>query len=187
MLGSPPVAKPYPLAAILPDNDKNEIYNKMRILLSILLLTLSMTNLLGQSNSTTTKPTDKSFPTNIQEGSEKELDKFDGKIVAFDGTIEKIEKSRNNTPFYKLKIADDNYLWTVLMFKNKSNKIGDKVRVVGYLRPNEPNKDEKKYLDGKYMVIAFGLIDFNKSNFLFLGGARQQKQEWIDGKIPSGE
>src|SRR5690606_27766690 len=155
----------------------------MRTLLSILILTLSITNLLGQSNSATTKPTAKSFPTNIQKGSERELDKFDGKVVAFDGTIEKIENSRNNTPFYKLKIEEDNYLWTVLMFENDANKIGDKVRVVGYLGPNEPNEDEKKYLDGKYMVIAFGLVDFTNSNFLFLDGAEQQKQDWIDGKI----
>ena len=157
----------------------------MRTLLSILLLTLSVTTLLGQSNSSTIKPTKKSFPTNIQEGNEKELNKFDGKVVAFNGTIEKIENSRNNTPFYRLKITDDNYLWTVLMFNNEANKIGDKVRVVGYLRPNEPNENENKYLDGKYMVIAFGLIDFTNSNFLFLGGAGQQKQEWIEGKIPS--
>lgn len=147
----------------------------MRTLLSILILTLSITNLLGQSNSATTKPTAKSFPTNIQKGSERELDKFDGKVVAFDGTIEKIENSRNNTPFYKLKIEEDNYLWTVLMFENDANKIGDKVRVVGYLNLNEPNEDEKKYIDGKYMVIAFGLVDFTNSNFLFLGGAEQQK------------
>ncbi|WP_310558912.1 hypothetical protein [Flavobacterium sp.] len=157
----------------------------MRTLLSILLLTLSVTNLLGQSSSPTIKPTSKSFPTNIQEGNENELSKFDGKVVAFNGTIEKIENTRNNTPFYRLKITDDNYLWTALMFKNEANKIGDKVRVVGYLRPNDPNEAAKKYLDGKYMVIAFGLIDFNNSNFLFLGGAGQQQQEWIDGKIPS--
>lgn len=159
----------------------------MKTLLSVLFLTLSITNLLGQSNLLTTKPTDKSFPTNIQEGSEKELYKFDGKVVAFDGTIEKIENSRKNTPFYKLKITNDYYLWTVLMFKNEANKIGDKVRVVGYLRPNEPNEDEKKYLEGKYMVIAFGLVDFNNSIFLFLGSAGLQKQEWIDGKIPSAK
>ena len=73
------------------------------------------------------------------------------------------------------------------MFKNEANKIGNKVRVVGYLRTNEPNEDEEKYLGGKYMVIAFGLIDFNNSNFLFSGGAGQQKQEWIDGKIPSAK
>ena len=159
----------------------------MKTLLSILLLTFSITNLFGQNILPTTKANDKSFPTNIQEGSTKELMKFDGKIIAFNGTIEKIENSRNNTPFYRLKISNDNYLWTVLMFKNETNKIGDKIRVVGYLIPTEPNETEKQYLDGKFMVIAFGLIDFENSNFLFLGGAGQQKQEWIDGKIPSAK
>ncbi|WP_256014216.1 hypothetical protein [Desertivirga xinjiangensis] len=159
----------------------------MKTLLSILLLTFSITNLLGQSNFPTTKANDKSFPTNIQEGSITELKKFDGKVVAFNGTIDNIENSRNNTPFYRLKISEGNYLWTVLMFKNETNKIGDKVRVVGYLGPAEPNKKEKKYLDGEFMVIAFGLIDFENSNFLFLSGAEQQKQEWIDGKIPSAK
>ncbi|MNR14385.1 hypothetical protein D3C85_1308590 [compost metagenome] len=157
----------------------------MKTLLSIILLTFSVPNLLGQSN--LPKANENSFPTNIQNGNIDELEKFNGKIVAFNGTIEKIENSRNNTPFYRLKISDDNYLWTVLMFKNEANKLGDKVRVVGYLNPAEPNKPEKQYLDGKFMVIAFGLIDFENSNFLFLGGAGKQKQEWFDGKIPSAE
>lgn len=134
-----------------------------------------------------TNVNEKSFPINIQEGNIKELERFKGKVVAFDGTIEKIENSRNDTPFYKLKISDHNYLWTVLMFKNEVNKIGDKIRVAGYLSQAEPNEIEKKYLDGKYMVIAFGLIDFQNSNVLFLEGARIQKQEWIDGKIPSSK
>ena len=157
----------------------------MKILLSIILLTFSVTNLLGQSD--LPKANENSFPTNIQKGNNDELEKFEGKIVAFNGTIEKIENSRNNTPFYRLKISNDNYLWTVLMFKNEGNKIGDKVRVVGYLNPAEPNKTEKQYLDGKFMVIAFGLIDFENSNFLFLGGAEKQKKEWFDGKIPSAK
>jgi len=159
----------------------------MRTLLTILFLAVSTTILFGQGNSSTTKPNEKSFPTNIKEGSAKELKNFDGKVIAFNGTIEKIENSRNNTPFYQIKITDDNHLWTALMFKNELNKIGDKIRVVGYLIPAEPNEDEKKYLDGKFMVLAFGLVDFEKSNFLFLGSAGQQKQEWTDGKIPSAK
>jgi hypothetical protein len=152
----------------------------MRILISILLLTFSVSTVLGQSN---TNINDKSFPTNIQIGSIEELKTFDGKIIAYDGSIEKIENSRNNTPFYKLKITADNYLWTVLMFNNEANKVGDKVRIVGYLIPAEPNESEKKYLDTKYMVIAFGLLDFESSNLLMTEG--KQKQEWINGKIPS--
>ncbi len=159
----------------------------MKKIFLIFLLTFTVVNLFGQNNLSSTKANDKSFPTNIHEGSINELKKFDGNVIAYDGIIEKIENSRNNTPFYKLKISANNYLWTVLMFKNAGNKVGDTVRVVGYLRPAEPNETEKTYIDTKYMVIAFGLIDFKNSNFLFLGGADQQKQEWIDGKIPSSK
>lgn len=161
----------------------------MNKIILILLFTFSTLTSFGQNNLQTTKANEKSFPTNLNEGNFIKLKKFDGKVVAFNGTIEKIEISRNNTPFYKLKIDDKNYLWTVLMFRNETNKIGDTIRVVGYLRPtpNEPNEIERKYLDGTYMVIAFGLVDFKNSNFLFLGGAGQQKQEWINGKIPSSK
>jgi hypothetical protein len=157
----------------------------MRILLSILLLTISVGTLLGQGNAQAPIVNAKSFPTNIQIGNIEELKKFDGKVIAYDGTIEKIEMSRNNTPFYKLKISTDSYLWTVLMFKNEANKVGDKVRIVGYLMPSEPNEAEKQYLDTKYMVIAFGLLDFENSNLLMTEG--KQKQEWIEGKIPSSK
>ena len=159
----------------------------MKKILSFIVFALTFLDLFGQSTSSTTKANEKSFPINLSGDNFKKLKKFDGKVVAYDGIIENIENSRNNTPFYKLKISDTNYLWTVLMFKNDANKIGDKIRVVGYLRLVEPSEIEKKYLDGKFMVIAFGLIDFDSSNFLFLGGAGQQKQEWIDGKIPSAK
>ncbi len=159
----------------------------MKRIYLILVFALAVINLFGQDIVPTTKASEKSFPTNVNEGNFKEIKKFNRKIVAFDGIIMSIENSRNNTPFFKLKIGDSDCLWTVLMFKNDANKIGDKVRVVGYLRPAEPNGTEKKYLDGKYIVIAFGLIDFKNSNFLFLGGAEIQKQEWIDGKIPNAK
>ena len=151
----------------------------MKKLLLILLLTFTFLNVFSQN--------DKSFPTNIQEGNLEELEVFKGKVVAFNGTIEKIENTRNNTPFYKIKISENNYLWTALMFKNETNKIGDNIRVVGYLSQIEPNEIEKNFLDGKYIVVAFGLKDFQNSNLLFLEGAIMQKQEWIDGKIPSSK
>ena len=159
----------------------------MKKLISILLLTISFTNLFGQNTELTTKANEKSFPTNLNEGNFKKLKKFNGQIVAFDGIIEQNENSRNNTPFYKIKIGDSNYLWTVLMFNNDKNIIGDKIRVVGYLRPSDPNETERKYLEGKYMVLSFGLLDIKNSNFLFIDGAGIQKQEWLDGKIPSSK
>ena len=157
----------------------------MKKIVSILIFAISFSNLFGQNIESTTIPTEKSFPTNLNDGNFKKLKKFNGQIVAFDGTIEQIENSRNNTPFYKLKIGENNYLWTALMFKNDKSIIGDKIRVVGYLRLSDPNETERKYLDGKYMVLSLGLVDIKNSNFLFLSGANKQKQEWLDGKIPS--
>jgi len=159
----------------------------MKTILSILIFSLSFLSLFGQDTKPTTKATEKSFPTNLNEENFKKLKKFNGKIIAFDGLIEGIENSRNNTPFYKLKIGENNYLWTALMFKNDKNIIGDKIRVVGYLIPSDPNEIERKYLDGKYMVLSFGLVDIKSSNFLFISGAEIQKQEWIEGKIPSAK
>lgn len=159
----------------------------MKNIFTILIFTLSFTNIFGQNTLPTTKANEKSFPTNLNAENFNKLKKFNGEIVAFDGIIENIENSSNNTPTYKLKIADNNYLWTVLMFKNDKNVVGEKIRVVGYVRPSEPNETEKKYLDGKFIVLSFGLVDFVNSNFLFLGGAEIQKQEWIDGKIPSSK
>lgn len=159
----------------------------MKNIFAILIFTLFFTNIFGQNTLPPIKANEKSFPTNLNSENFSKLKKFNGEIVAFDGIIENIENSRNNTPTYKLKIAENNYLWTVLMFKNDKNVIGDKIRIVGYLRPSKPNETEIKYLDGKFIVLSFGLVDFINSNFLFLGGAEIQKQEWIDGKIPSSK
>ena len=152
---------------------------------TFILITLFSANIFSQNKLSKTKANKKSFPTNINAENFNKLENFDGEIISYDGIIEKIENSRNNTPFYKLKIEESKYLWTVLMFKNDKNVIGDKIRVVGYLRPSKPNDIEKKYLNEKFMVLSFGLVDFKNSNFLFLEGAEIQKKEWINGKIPS--
>jgi hypothetical protein len=151
----------------------------------IVIFTFLSLCLFGQEDSLLSY--NRSCPTNINESLFDSLKLFEEKVVAFDGIIERIEVSRNNTPFYKLKIGNTKHLWTVLMFSNDNNNIGDTIRVVGYLAITEPNETEKAYLDGKYMVIAFGLIDFISSNIMFVNSAQKQKQEWIDGKIPSSQ
>lgn len=133
-----------------------------------------------------TKATPKSFPTNFSSSDFANLKKRNGDIIAFDGIIRQQKLSRNNTPFYFLELEGNKKIWTTLMFKNKTNKIGDRIRVVGYLTKKKDKKPEESYLDNeKFMVIAFGLVDFKNENFLFLGGAYLQKKEWIDGRIPT--
>lgn len=155
--------------------------------LSTLIFIFSAIRLFGQHSLPVTEITAKSFPTNLNSENFNSVAQFDGKTVAFEGIIEQIRESKNNTPCYKLKIGKD-YLWTVLMFRNKESKVGDVIRVVGYLNPVPDKKgNEEDYLDGKYMAVAFGLVDFKNNNFLFLGGAKMQRQEWMEGKIPSSK
>ncbi|WP_298538076.1 hypothetical protein [uncultured Algibacter sp.] len=140
----------------------------------------------GLSSAQTTKVTEKSFPTNFDQSKLKKIKKFENKTIAFDGKILEVKNSRNNTPFYKLELGDNKYLWTVLMFKNESNIIGDKIRVVGYLNKIDQNDAKEEYLkEEKHMVIALGLVDFEKENFLFVNAGYKQKEQWIKGEIPS--
>lgn len=132
------------------------------------------------------KATLKSFPTNFSSSDFDNLKKWNGEIIAFDGIIIQEKTSRNNTPFYLIELGENKCIWTILMFENKANTIGDNVRVVGYLTRVKDKRPEESYLDNeKFIIIAFGLVDFKNKNFLFLDEAQDQKKEWIDGKIPT--
>lgn len=155
----------------------------MKKLLLLTLLLFSTVTLFSQEKRTITA-TKKSFPTNFNKDHFLMMTQFEGKEIAFDGIIEDIRNSRNNTPFYKIRLGEDEYLWTVLMFNNEKNKMGDTIRVLGKLRQtNDLNEEEKKYLEGDYMVIASGLVDFKNAHFLFFEGADTQKNAWLEGQI----
>lgn len=132
-----------------------------------------------------TKTNDLSFPTNLSETNFDDISIFIKKVVAFDAVIENIENNRDNTPIYKLKIAENKYLWTALMFRNETNFIGDTIRVVGYLRKSKPRKSAKQFIDTEFVVLCFGLMDIASQKLLFINGAESQREEWISGKIPS--
>ena len=72
---------------------------------SILLLTFSVLNLFGQKNLTTTNANEKSFPTNIHEGSIKEIEKFDGEIVALMGQLKKLKSVETTHHFTDSKLV----------------------------------------------------------------------------------
>jgi hypothetical protein len=150
--------------------------------LRILILSIILTSYASAQ----TKVTPNSFPINFFSSDFENLKKLNGDIIAFDGKIKQEKLSRNNTPFYYLELREGKGIWTTLMFKNEKNEIDDQIRVVGYLTKIKDLRPNENYLKGeKFMVIAFGLVDFKNDNFLFLGGADIQKKEWIDGKIPT--
>lgn len=153
----------------------------MENLKSILLIPL----LLFVSSISFTQVTEKSFPTNFNSKTFKKPDKYVSEIIAYDGTIKEIQTSKNNTPFYKIDLGNNKILWTVLMFANPENKVGDKIRLIGYLNKIDHNLDSEKYLKSHdYMVIALGLVDFQKGNYFFVGAGSKQKEQWLSGQIP---
>jgi hypothetical protein len=89
----------------------------MRSTVIAAFLVLLALNIFGQNNLATPRVTKRSFPTNINFENFKTINAFDGKVVAYNGVIEKSEISNKETPFYKVRIVDSGYLWTILMFE----------------------------------------------------------------------
>ena len=155
---------------------------KKIILFSLFLF--STIFLFGQAPLRTITATKKSFPTNFSKDDFLLITQFEGQEIAFDGIIEEIKNSRHNTPFYKIRLGEDEYLWAILMFNNDQSKIGDTIRVLGKLRQaNDLNEDEKTYLKEDYMVIVSGLVDFKNAHFQFFSEADAQKNAWLEGRI----
>ena len=153
----------------------------MRIIKSTLLCIL----ISAISQISFSQVTDKSFPTNFDEKSLKKAEKLIGEIIAYDGVIKEIKTSRNNTPFYKIDLGNNEILWTVLMFENSENKVGDKIRLIGYLNKIETVQENENYLEGyDYMVISLGLVDLEKGNYFFTGAGSKQKEQWLNDQIP---
>ena len=133
-----------------------------------------------------TKVSAKSFPTNFNNADFENIEERKGEMIAFDGIIKSIQVSRNKTPFYLLDLGKGKTIWTVLVFENEKNIIGDEIRIIGYLSDIIDKKPAEAFLgDHTEMVMAIGLVDFKKAIFLFAGGADIQRKEWIDGKIPT--
>lgn len=147
---------------------------------------ISMFMLLTLSSATSqTKVTAESFPTNFDNADFENINQRNKKMIAFDGIIKEIQISRNNTPFYLLDLGEGKAIWTILVFENEKNIIGDEIRVVGYLTDIIDRKREEDFLgENTKMVMALGLVDFKNENFLFASGADVQRKQWIDGEIP---
>jgi hypothetical protein len=128
-----------------------------------------------------------SFPTNLDSSNFKKIKGRRKQTIAFEGIIIDVQRSYNNTPYYKIRLDTKNFIWTLMMYQNDVTTIGNKVRVLGYLDRIDKSNEKESYVEGKYMIIGFGLVDFENKLYLFLKGADNQKNEWLHGKIPSAK
>jgi len=128
------------------------------------------------------------FPTNFTEKDFKKIKKWKSKIVALDGEVIQVEKSRQNTPYSKLKIGDKE-IWIISMIDSGFEKVGNKLRIVGYLMEIDSNDNEfeRKIHKEKYHILTFGIVNLENKQLAYFPGSEMQIKEWMNGKIPSSE
>jgi hypothetical protein len=126
------------------------------------------------------------FPTNFTDKDIKKPDKWNGKIVAFEGEIKRLEKSTKNTPYYELKL-NINSIWIISMIDSGFEKVGNKIRVVGYLLDidKSDNDNERQFHNDDYHVLVFGVVDLMTKQLAYYPGSEMQMKQWINGQIPS--
>src|SRR5690606_9969345 len=127
----------------------------------------------------------KAFPTNFNEQDFKKIKKWKKKIIALEGTVVQVETSSKNTPYSKLRIGNEK-IWVVSMINSGFEKVGNKIKIVGYLIPVKNNDYESKFNQDKYQILAFGILDLNTNQLKYFPGSELQMKEWKNGKIPSG-
>ena len=128
----------------------------------------------------------KSFPVNFTREKWKKIKRWKNKIIALEGEVIEVRESRQKTPYSKLKIGEKE-IWVISMVDSTFEKIGNKVRIVGYLFeiPDSDNQFERKIHHEKYHILAFGILNVENKKLAYFPGSESQIKEWINGKIPT--
>ena len=125
-----------------------------------------------------------SFPTNFSGKDIKKIKRWEGRVIAFDAEIGRVEKSRRNTPYYQVSLGSKT-LWVASMIDSGYERVGNKVRVVGYSMLISKDEYERKFHNDDFHVLVFGLVDLTSKQLAYFPGSEQQMKEWMNGKIPS--
>ena len=123
-----------------------------------------------------------SYPTNFNDTDFENITDFNQKVLSFDIEILRLEKSPKNTPYYLGQIGNRK-IWIFSMIKSDLIKVGEKVRVIGYLVstqeiPSDINSD-------KFQLLSFGVFNPKNKKLDYFPGSEMQMKEWKEGKIPS--
>lgn len=130
--------------------------------------------------------TEKAFPINFNENDYNNIKKWKNKIIALEGKVVQLETSNKKTPYIKLKIGSEK-IWVISMIDYDFKKVGNSLKILGYLIPLEKNAYERKFNQDKYQILAFGILDLKTKELAYFPGSEIQMKEWKNGKIPSSE
>lgn len=134
------------------------------------------------------KPKNKesSYPTNFDntklEEAKKDLNPWNGKTIAFNAEIIKVNKSNPDQTFLKVKLDNGDILWVGDMANSKFDNIGNKRRFIGYFIVTAKDNEEQTELG--YLVISFASLDLGTYNLTMYPGSEKQIYEWANGKVP---
>jgi hypothetical protein len=110
---------------------------------------------------------------------------FNKKLVALEGTIEDIEVNKG-FPYMKIKLTEDKYVWSVVMIfsiKNNPNKIGDRVRVLGYYKDiDKSDMITKSISKDDYHILTFCMVNLS-SEMVYLLPNENNCKDWRDGRV----
>jgi hypothetical protein len=135
------------------------------------------------------KDSERSYPTNFDNiqlmNAKKDLNSWNGKTIAFDAEVIKVNKLSPAKTFLKVKLDNGDLLWIGDMTISKFNNIGNKIRFVGYFIVTEKDNEEQNELG--YMILSFASLDMSSNQLTMYPGSEKQIHEWANGTIPKSK
>lgn len=130
----------------------------------------------------------KACPTNLDENNikilEKNISKYQGKVVAFDAVVSNIKVGNVNKPFYKVVFGKE-HLWVGGHGQMGDVKIGSSYRILGLIFLWTNDKLNAKYNDKKYFILSLSHIDMKTKMASVFPEAKLAYDKWTIGEIPN--
>jgi hypothetical protein len=129
----------------------------------------------------------KACPTNLDNQEikilEKNIQDYQGKVVAFDAIVTDIKVGNVNKPFYKVVLGEEHF-WVGGHGQMGDVKIGGKYRILGHICLWTDDALNAKYNDKKYFILSLAHIDLETKMASVFPNAKVAFDEWTSGKIP---
>lgn len=127
-----------------------------------------------------------SYPSNLNEAKlENKISSLNGKTIAFDGEIIKINNTNPEKTFLKIKLKNGILIWVGDMTNSELNIIGNSRRFLGYFIIIE--KDDKEQTELGYYVLSFASYDKLNDKLTMYPGSERQIYEWANGNVPKSQ
>ena len=121
------------------------------------------------------------------EKAKRDIKSWNGEIVACDVEVIQVEKGYIDKPYYKVKLEDGGQFWVGGLVTSGYEKIGAKLRLLGYFSKVEKDDISNKYNKDGFHILAFVVIDVATKQMAILPGSDKQLKEWMNGSVPVGQ